>query len=49
MVNKQNISVSTYLGLYSPSIDWILQCMCDGSEEQVLVDILKRVNEHANR
>lgn len=48
-VTKQNISMSVYLTLYSPAVDWILMCMFDDCDDVLFDDILKQVNQSANR
>ncbi|KAF6031522.1 C16orf62 [Bugula neritina] len=47
-VTKQNISMSVYLTLYSPAVDWILMCMFDDCDDVLFDDILKQVNQSAN-
>ena len=49
IATKQNVSLSTYLSLYSPPVDWILECLAENSEEKQLITVLKQVQQHANR
>lgn len=49
IATKQNVSLMTYLSLYSPPVDWILECLAENSEEKQLLTVLKQVQQHANR
>ena len=49
IATKQNVSLSAYLSLYSPPVDWILECLAENSEDKQLITVLKQVQQHANR
>ncbi|XP_046855573.1 VPS35 endosomal protein-sorting factor-like isoform X2 [Xenia sp. Carnegie-2017] len=45
---KQNISPSEYLQLYTPALDWIVQCIAFKSPEEVLTEILNHCRKDCN-
>lgn len=48
-LNKQNIPIASYLGLYTPALDWILQVMAAAAPESLLIEVLLRCKQQANR
>ncbi|XP_046425183.1 VPS35 endosomal protein-sorting factor-like [Neodiprion virginianus] len=47
-LNKQNIPTSSYLNLYTPALDWILQVMASSAPESLLIEILARCKQESN-
>ena len=45
----QTLDLSEYLTLYSPGLDWILQCVAHKAPEKTLVEVLEKSNKHCNR
>lgn len=46
---QQRIDLSTYLTLYTPALDFILQAVAAGASEMLLADILDRCKKQGNR
>uniref|UniRef100_A0A8C4Q800 VPS35 endosomal protein-sorting factor-like n=1 Tax=Eptatretus burgeri TaxID=7764 RepID=A0A8C4Q800_EPTBU len=44
----QGLDMSTYLTLYSPAIDWILQCVAYRTSEHVLLEVMDRCRKLGN-
>lgn len=47
-LNRQKVDLSTYLTLYTPALDWILQGVAANAPEKLLVEILTRCKEKCN-
>lgn len=45
-MKKERIDFSTYVNLYVPALDWILQCISYKASETVMDEILERCKEH---
>ena len=45
----QNLDLGEYLTLYSPALDWLLQCVAHKAKDSVLVEVLDKSNKHCNR
>lgn len=43
------MELSTYLTLYTPALDFILQAIANGASEQLLADILDKCKQQGNR
>lgn len=48
-LTKQNMDVHTYLMLYSPALDFILQAIAANASEVLLNDILDKCKKNGNR
>lgn len=48
-LEKQSLSLQTYLNLYTPSLDWILQILTVRADESLLTEILDRCKQQPNR
>jgi len=48
VISKRGVSVSTYLSLYSPAVDWLLTCMAYTADSE-LDKVLNQCSQHANR
>jgi hypothetical protein len=48
LLSNQKVSYKTYLELYCPAIDWILQCVCYGQSHDNLNDILTKCIKVSN-
>lgn len=46
---KQNMSLHSYLNLYSPALDWILQILVATTSENVLEDVLSQCKNQRHR
>lgn len=46
---KQNMSLHSYLSLYSPALDWILQILVATTSENQLEDVLSQCKTQTNR
>lgn len=46
---KQNVDVPTYLTLYPPALDWILQCVAYKASEPILSEVLQKCKTQCNR
>ncbi|XP_071508661.1 VPS35 endosomal protein-sorting factor-like [Diadema antillarum] len=44
----QRLDMASYLSLYSPALDWILQCIAHNASEAVLTEILERCQKQCN-
>ncbi|XP_041364483.1 VPS35 endosomal protein-sorting factor-like isoform X2 [Gigantopelta aegis] len=44
----QKLEMSKYLTLYSPALDWILQCIANKSSEKTLSEILEKCQQECN-
>ncbi|XP_069124492.1 VPS35 endosomal protein-sorting factor-like [Argopecten irradians] len=42
----QKLEMPKYLTLFSPALDWLLQCIANKSSEQTLMDILQKFKKH---
>ncbi|KAG8173555.1 hypothetical protein JTE90_003498, partial [Oedothorax gibbosus] len=47
-LSKQNLDFPTYLTLYPPALDWILQCVVYKASETVLSDVLHKCKIQCN-
>nr|CAD7444955.1 unnamed protein product [Timema bartmani] len=47
-LGRQKVDLSTYLTLYTPALDWILQSVAANAPERLLVEILARCKEKNN-
>lgn len=45
---KQNVTLQSYLNLYSPALDWIVQVLVATSPESLLEEILTRCKKQEN-
>jgi len=45
----QKLELPRYFTLYSPGLDWLLQCIARNAPEQVLVEVLAKSKCHCNR
>ncbi len=45
----QKLELPRYLTLYSPALDWILQCLAHHASESVLVNVLEKARTKCNR
>ena len=45
----QNMEISRYLALYSPALEWLLQCIAHRADDSVLATILERCKLDCNR
>ncbi|XP_071796501.1 VPS35 endosomal protein-sorting factor-like [Asterias amurensis] len=44
----QRLEMSSYLSLYSPALDWILQCIAHHATEDILTEILGKCKKQCN-
>ncbi|PSN36151.1 UPF0505 protein [Blattella germanica] len=47
-LSRQKVDLSTYLTLYTPALDWILQGVAANAPEKLLIEILARCKEKCN-
>lgn len=47
-MSRQKVDLSTYLTLYTPALDWILQGVAANAPEKLLVEVLARCKEKCN-
>ncbi|XP_012255846.2 VPS35 endosomal protein-sorting factor-like isoform X2 [Athalia rosae] len=47
-LNKQNMQISSYLSLYTPALDWILQVMAASAPDTLLMEVLVRCKQQTN-
>uniref|UniRef100_T1JKK3 VPS35 endosomal protein-sorting factor-like n=1 Tax=Strigamia maritima TaxID=126957 RepID=T1JKK3_STRMM len=47
-LSRQKVEFSTYLTLYSPAVDWILQCIAYKASESLLPEIMERCKQQCN-
>lgn len=47
-LQQQHIDMATYLTLYCPALDWILQCVAYRAPENVLTEVLARCKSQCN-
>lgn len=47
-VTRQRLTISTYVALYSPAIEWIMHGIVTGSEDFVLDELVLRCQERRN-
>jgi hypothetical protein len=45
----QKMALADYLGLYSPALDWIMQCVAHRASDAQLADVLDKVKTHSNK
>lgn len=48
LLRQQKLDLSTYLTLYCPALDWILQCVAHGASEHLLDQVLARCKAQCN-
>ncbi|KAH9365343.1 hypothetical protein HPB48_017476 [Haemaphysalis longicornis] len=48
LLRQQKLDLSTYLTLYCPALDWILQCVAQGASEGLLDQVLSRCKDQCN-
>lgn len=48
-LGDQRVELSTYLTLYVPALDWILQCLADRASESLLGEVLFKCKDRTNR
>uniref|UniRef100_A0A224YT66 Membrane protein associated with esophageal cancer n=1 Tax=Rhipicephalus zambeziensis TaxID=60191 RepID=A0A224YT66_9ACAR len=48
LLRQQKLDLSTYLTLYCPALDWILQCVAHGASENLLDQVLARCKAQCN-
>ncbi|XP_050032588.1 VPS35 endosomal protein-sorting factor-like [Dermacentor andersoni] len=48
LLRQQKLDLSTYLTLYCPALDWILQCVAHGASEDLLDQVLARCKAQCN-
>ena len=48
MLAMQKIEMPRYLTLFSPALDWLLQCIANKSTEKTLMDILEKSRKSCN-
>lgn len=46
---KQNLCLHSYLNLYTPALDWILQVLAATASENLLTEVLNRCKEQPNK
>jgi len=46
---KQNVTLHSYLNLYSPALDWIMQVLVATLPESLLEEVLSRCKKQENR
>lgn len=47
-IARQKLTISTYVSLYAPALDWILACIAVGAEDFALDEIVLRCQEKKN-
>lgn len=47
-IGRQNLSLHSYLNLYTPALDWILQVMAKTASENLLVEVLSKSKQQAH-
>ncbi|XP_029646027.1 VPS35 endosomal protein sorting factor-like [Octopus sinensis] len=45
---RQKLETPKYLTLYSPALDWLLQCLAHEATSETLEQILKKTSDHCN-
>ena len=48
-ISRQNICLHSYLNLYIPALDWILQVLAATASETLLTEVLNRCKQLPNR
>eukprot|EP01121_Diplochlamys_sp_Union-15-3_P005331 TRINITY_DN15662_c0_g1_i1.p1 TRINITY_DN15662_c0_g1~~TRINITY_DN15662_c0_g1_i1.p1 ORF type:complete len:475 (+),score=91.91 TRINITY_DN15662_c0_g1_i1:48-1427(+) len=48
MIESRRVTKSEYLDLYSPALDWILQCLAFRANESILNDVLEKYQKCKN-
>lgn len=48
-LNEQRVELPTYLTLYTPALDWMLQSMAHQAPDSLLAEILTRCKDQRNR
>lgn len=46
---RQNLSLHSYLNLYTPALDWIFQVLATIAPDNILTEILDKCKERPNR
>jgi hypothetical protein len=46
---KQNICLHSYLNLYTPALDWILQVLVPTASDNLLTEVLYRCKQQSNK
>ena len=49
LIANQKVDQASYLTLYCPALDWILQCLAYGAEPQTLTTVIEKCRKHCNR
>ncbi|XP_056017683.1 VPS35 endosomal protein-sorting factor-like [Ostrea edulis] len=44
----QKVEMPKYLTLFSPALDWLLQCLANKSSENTLMEVLQKSKKHCN-
>ncbi|XP_061175069.1 VPS35 endosomal protein-sorting factor-like [Saccostrea echinata] len=44
----QKVEMPKYLTLFSPALDWLLQCLANKSSEKTLMEVLQKSKKHCN-
>lgn len=48
-IEMQNMEMSTYMTLFTPALDFILQAVAYGASESLFADLLEKCYKHGNR
>lgn len=48
-LEKQKVELPTYMTLYTPALDWILQAVAYNAPEKLLVEVLSHCRDKCNR
>lgn len=48
-LEKQKMEVPTYLTLYTPALDFVLQAVASGASDSLLSELLDRCQKHGSR
>ena len=49
ILTVQKLEMPSYLTLYSPALDWIMQCLAYKGSEDILMTVLEKVKTTVNR
>ena len=48
-ISKQNMTLHSYLSLYTPALDWILQILAASASDNLLTEILSRCKQQPKK
>jgi len=48
LLSSQNLDFPKYFTLYSPALDWILQCLAHDASEKVLAEVMEKCRKQCN-